>query len=701
MRAGDPFAGGKYTLNQKIRTSGMAEVWLARQHGSEGFEKEVVIKRILPHLADDEKLITMFLDEARIAANLSHPNVIQIFDLGSDGQNYFITMEYIRGYDLEGICAKLREERSPFPYAYASRIMADVCLGLAYAHDFRTPDGTHQNVVHRDVSPQNILVSLDGVVKLIDFGIAKARSSSSKTQAGHTKGKICYMSPEQMMARELDRRSDIFSAGVVLYEMVCGVKAFEADNLLACFHKLMREGIPDPASHRSDIPDRLRKALLSATNRDREERYPTASALREELEGFLRDQDATVGPEHVADFLRWLFTSDEDTEVVLDFPKGRLPLAFPGRDGDAGKKASVIKQRPELTGESDKGTPPLEASSISTINPPVRASAPNTPALSPAPAPAPTPVPAQAPPPSPRPASQSPPMALVAPPVGARPPAKPAAQTARLGSAAPASNGGWSMGGPPAREQPSEPGFLGPGQTPPVSEWGTHATKQATPARSLTFQDEGEIPYRRKRRQRGPSGVAVTILVALVLVGGVLAGHLAGLYRLAFLPVRKAKVPKPPALAGVDAGTPKDAGPTAGSGTGAPPTTPDGGTVVDAAGRSRRRGTRGKEATGRKPRRVRKGKRTARTRRDRDRKRRRKRRLRRRKRYGYLIIDTDIRGLVHIDGNMDSIQVPRLTPIRLKAGRHRLTFISSAGRKTVYVRVRGGRKLDKFFRLRR
>lgn len=320
MKPGETFAQGKYTLIRKLRSSGMAEVWLARQHGTEGFAKDVVIKRILPHLAEDDKLVHMFLDEARLAANLNHPNVVHIFDLGSDGQNYFIAMEYIRGHDLEQIQEQLKLRHMPFPAELAAQIVSNTCLGLAYAHDCKTADGTPMQVVHRDVSPQNILVSETGVVKLIDFGIAKARTSSTRTQVGHTKGKICYMSPEQMMARELDRRSDIFSLGVVLYEMCCGTKPFDGDNLLACYHKL-KGGIANPREYRPDIPIQLADIIMHALAYDREERFPTATAFRYELQRYLNQEGVAIGPEHLADFLTWLFSPPDSTQFVFDFPR--------------------------------------------------------------------------------------------------------------------------------------------------------------------------------------------------------------------------------------------------------------------------------------------------------------------------------------------------------------------------------------------
>ncbi len=320
MKPGDTFGNGKYTLLRKLKTSGMAEVWLARQHGTGGFVKDIVIKRILPHLAEDEKLVTMFLDEARIAANLNHPNVVQIFDLGQDGKDYFIAMEYIRGYDLEQIEEQIKKRQIPFPIEIGVQIISDTCLGLAYAHDFKLPDGTPLNVVHRDVSPQNILLSETGVVKLIDFGIAKARTSSTKTQVGHTKGKICYMSPEQMMAKPLDRRSDIFSLGVVMYEMLCGVKPFDGENLLACY-QCLKEGIVPPRQIRGDIPPELERIIMKALAYNRDERYPTATAMRFDLQNFLTEQGVSLGPEHLSDFLKWLFAPPDGTQFIFDYPK--------------------------------------------------------------------------------------------------------------------------------------------------------------------------------------------------------------------------------------------------------------------------------------------------------------------------------------------------------------------------------------------
>lgn len=373
MKPGETFAQGKYTLIRKLRASGMAEVWLARQHGTEGFAKDVVIKRILPHLAEDEKLVTMFLDEARIAANLNHPNVVQIFDLGNDGRNYFIAMEYIRGHDLEQIQDQLKQRRMPHPLELAVQMVSNTCLGLAYAHDCKTADGTPMQVVHRDVSPQNVLVSEAGVVKLIDFGIAKARTSSTRTQVGHTKGKICYMSPEQMMARELDRRSDIFSLGVVMYEMICAVKPFDGENLLACYHK-MKQGIPDPRTHRDDIPAPLANIVMKALAYDREDRYPTATALRYELQRYLNNEGVSIGPEHLSDFLTWLFSPPDSTQFVFDFPhKKKKPEAAP-------EKVMTPPSQPLPT---LKGPPPNTTQDYQQRStPPAQPSAPRTPALS-------------------------------------------------------------------------------------------------------------------------------------------------------------------------------------------------------------------------------------------------------------------------------------------------------------------------------
>src|SRR5690606_14435031 len=207
---------GKYTLLRKIAQGGMAEIFLATQHGAGGFQKQLVIKRILPHLADDKKFVEMFLDEARIAAQFNDPNIVQIYDLGEADGQYFIAMEYIDGHDLSQIIERAMEFGKRVPGPIAAKIIRDGLNGLHYAHTFRDPQtGEALKLVHRDISPQNLLVNNRGVVKLVDFGVAKAKPSSSKTQTGAVKGKFSYMAPEQIAGETLDARCDIFAIGIV------------------------------------------------------------------------------------------------------------------------------------------------------------------------------------------------------------------------------------------------------------------------------------------------------------------------------------------------------------------------------------------------------------------------------------------------------------------------------------------------------
>src|SRR5262245_21934690 len=225
MEPGETF--GKYVLVRRLATGGMADIYLARQSGVEGFQKPCVIKRILPQLADDQQFVSMFLDEARIAALLTHPNIVQIFDLGKQDGSYFLAMEHIHGEDLTRILdAERQRGRTALPENIAIRIIAQVAEGLDYAHHAVDEDGLALGIVHRDVSPPNVIVSYAGSVKIVDFGIAKAVVKHSRTEVGVIKGKVPYMSPEQVQGLELDKRSDIFSLGALLYELSTGQKPF-------------------------------------------------------------------------------------------------------------------------------------------------------------------------------------------------------------------------------------------------------------------------------------------------------------------------------------------------------------------------------------------------------------------------------------------------------------------------------------------
>src|SRR3989338_5616370 len=221
---------GKYYLIEKLAVGGMAEIYKGKTYGVDGFEKLLVVKRILPHCCADKDFITMLVDEAKLSVTLSHANVVQVYDLGKVGDDYFISMEYINGVNLRDIVYRCRERNIKFPDELAAFIMSEVCKGLDYAHRKTDAGGVPLGIVHRDVSPQNILLSYEGEVKLVDFGIAKAAMNISHTMAGILKGKIAYMSPEQALGKTIDHRTDIFSAGIVLYEMLTGGKLFTGES---------------------------------------------------------------------------------------------------------------------------------------------------------------------------------------------------------------------------------------------------------------------------------------------------------------------------------------------------------------------------------------------------------------------------------------------------------------------------------------
>ena len=300
MSDGVPF--GNYRLQRRLARGGMAEVFLARLIGVEGFERRVAIKRILPHLSESEEFRGMFLDEARLAAQLTHPNIVHIYDFGKVEDYYFIAMEYVDGVDIGRLMRRAKER--PVPFELAARIFADVCAGLHFAHNAVDPIGRKLDVVHRDVTPQNVLVSYDGVVKLVDFGIAKAQFAAGRTRPGVVKGKYAYMSPEQVEGKPLDGRSDVFSAGICLYEMLTGVPLFRRDDVTASMREI-RDGKPiHPEKHRKDVPEELIKIMRRALQTSRDNRYGSASAMQTDLEKFLKSAAALATSREVGEYIR-------------------------------------------------------------------------------------------------------------------------------------------------------------------------------------------------------------------------------------------------------------------------------------------------------------------------------------------------------------------------------------------------------------
>ncbi len=287
---------GSYQLVEKLAMGGMAQLYLAKRRAAKGSdERTVVLKRILPHLAEDTTFVAMFLDEARIAARLHHPNVIEILDLGAEGDSYFIAMEYIHGEDLRRITKRGVELHRRMPPPLVCRVVAEACRGLDYAHKRTDAAGKPLQIVHRDVSPQNILVGFDGSVKVVDFGIAKAVDKATVTATGVIKGKHAYMSPEQALGRPIDHRTDVFALGIVLYESLTSTRLFRRATDLQTL-KAVSECKVEPASRVFPaVPAELDAILLKALSRDMNARYQTASALAQALEAWLGDRpDGTL-----------------------------------------------------------------------------------------------------------------------------------------------------------------------------------------------------------------------------------------------------------------------------------------------------------------------------------------------------------------------------------------------------------------------
>ncbi|MGZ6079350.1 MAG: serine/threonine protein kinase [Myxococcaceae bacterium] len=351
---------GKYVLLDRLAVGGMAEIFLARQEGLEGFEKTVVIKRIRPHLSKQKSFVAMFLDEARLAAQLNHPNIVQIHELGQVDDSYFIAMEYVFGRDMARIIPKAEKMGIAFPVVYALKIASSVCEGLHYAHQRADSWGNPLHIVHRDVTPENVFVSFDGTVKILDFGIAKARGQTGQTTVGEIKGKLSYMSPEQALGQPLDCRSDVFSLGVVLYEWLTGFRLFTGDSEVAVLRSVSEGKIYGPSYFKPDIPPAVEAVVMRALEKDREKRYPSAWEMQRDLDHLLGESDFRPSSMHLANFLKQLFSDELEAErarltrasdtLVADGPGPRGGLALRLHlDDDDRKALESVAERNGLT----------------------------------------------------------------------------------------------------------------------------------------------------------------------------------------------------------------------------------------------------------------------------------------------------------------------------------------------------------------
>jgi serine/threonine protein kinase len=350
---------GKYQLIRKIAVGGMAEVFLAKAAGPMGFEKTLVVKRILPKLAADPLFVQMFLTEAKLAARLNHPNIAQIFDFGEAEGAYYIAMEHVDGPNLRSLSRRSIERMVPLPISMCAKIISYACEALGYAHEFvDASTGTHLSLIHRDISPENVILSRNGAVKVVDFGIAKAVGQSHQTEEGVVRGKISYMPPEQVQGKELDHRADIFALGVVFYELMTGCKPFTARTDVTIVQAILYEQMIPVVAHRPDIPEGVVKMLQRALAKDPDARYPNCRAFQSDLERFIASTGDPVGPYQLAKLIAQLSGS----AAVLAASYTPPMASFPKPPPQLQPAAAAISPPSQATTPADSPNSPIAAS---------------------------------------------------------------------------------------------------------------------------------------------------------------------------------------------------------------------------------------------------------------------------------------------------------------------------------------------------
>ncbi len=364
---------GDYILHDRIGAGGMAEIFLATATGIEGFEKRVVIKRILPSLSDDEQFVRMFIEEAKLCVALRHPNIVQVHDLGEIEAQYYIAMEYVDGRDLLKTLAACGKKKIGFPTDIALFIVMEALKGLNYAHQLKKPNGEPLGIIHRDVSPSNVLLSFEGEVKIGDFGIAKA-NTREKTATGILKGKFGYMAPEQVTGVPIDSRADIFAVGIVMYELLTGHRLFAGKNDLAVLEKVRDARIePPPRFYRQDLDPELEHIVLRALSRDARDRFQNAHQLHDAIHDYVYRSRATVGPAHLARFMQTLFLNDPEeidrrSRVKLPLPR-QFPVGAASANGARptaknGTSNGRVLELLSTDGEFDEKTPLLDPADL-------------------------------------------------------------------------------------------------------------------------------------------------------------------------------------------------------------------------------------------------------------------------------------------------------------------------------------------------
>ena len=339
----------------------MAEVFLAVAFGLQGFQRTLVIKRMLAHLSQDSAFVKMFIDEAKLSGLLSHPNLVQIFEFGQIDESFFIAMEHVQGETLLTVQTKLAEQGRIAPVGASLEIMRQVCLGLNYAHGLQSATGQPIGIVHRDVSPSNIMLSFHGGVKILDFGIARVTEElrETKTQAGTMKGKVAYMSPEQVRMEQTDNRSDIFAVGIVLHEMLTGRRLFKSANEFTGAKKVLEAVVPLPSSLNPEVPASIDTIVMRALERKLESRYQTAGEMAEDLEKAVSEMRAS--PHEARNLILSLFPKGPSRSGEIQLPFKPSPAsgieghATPSRAAERASSSKITRPIPEGPLEIDLG----------------------------------------------------------------------------------------------------------------------------------------------------------------------------------------------------------------------------------------------------------------------------------------------------------------------------------------------------------
>ena len=366
----EPARLGRYELLARLATGGMGEIFLARLEGAAGFEKLFVVKRILPHLADDPRFRTMLIAEARIASKLSHANICQVYELGeTDGQLY-IVMEYLEGITVLPLLRKASKEVAALEFGFVAGVIQQVADALHYAHELRDRGGEPLGIVHRDVTPSNVFLTDAGVVKVLDFGIAKVKDASTHTQTGTVKGKYAYMAPEQLRGISIDRRADVFALGVVIFELLALRRLFQRKTDYLTFRAVMEQPIPDVRRYRPDVPEAIAPTLATALDRDPNNRFESTRQLATAMIDALGALTRPWTQGEIGDYVRENFgdvigkRSSEVTTAIHHMksgdPRATMPLIAPSKD-------------PELDDDDDDDEFPPVESTVSDAAPPAEA----------------------------------------------------------------------------------------------------------------------------------------------------------------------------------------------------------------------------------------------------------------------------------------------------------------------------------------